>query len=351
MTGTALARIDRISHAIDVRRADIEGHLGMAVKFERFKHTTLEAFRREPKLHDCDEKSAFEAIMRAANDRCPVDGQFAAIVPFFDSKTKKLTAQYMRMRAGDLRVLGEHANVGTITVEIIYEAHYKLLDASGEPYYRAELSPDLKVILKKLPLGTPTGKKLGVACIMRDKKTQQIVGFDEMSVADVERIRNMSRAKNSPAWSGHWDEMAKKTVIRRCAKTVTTLSEEGRRAMERDDDYIDVEATPVTDTTAPVRTLNDAPIDELPALSMDDVAPDAPGEDPFATEEAADLPSRFSAALATCKSDVEMQAVQERFKAEFDKLAPDAPEKKAAAASWNARRKFLAARQPETADA
>lgn len=44
--------------------------------------------------------------------------------------------------------------------------------------------------------------------------------FDVMSVADVDRIRAASPGKDSPAWANHYDEMGKKTVLKRLSKSV-----------------------------------------------------------------------------------------------------------------------------------
>lgn len=45
--------------------------------------------------------------------------------------------------------------------------------------------------------------------------------YEVMSKADVEQCRKSSKAKNSPAWAGFWSEMAKKTVLRRLAKSIS----------------------------------------------------------------------------------------------------------------------------------
>lgn len=44
--------------------------------------------------------------------------------------------------------------------------------------------------------------------------------YEVMSKDDVEKCRKSSKAKNSPAWSQFWTEMAKKTVIRRLCKSL-----------------------------------------------------------------------------------------------------------------------------------
>jgi recombinational DNA repair protein RecT len=82
MTGTALALVEKMGHMVDTRKTDIVSHLGSIEKYERFRTTFLEAVRREAKIAQCDPASTLDAVMRAANDRLPVDGRYSAIVPF-----------------------------------------------------------------------------------------------------------------------------------------------------------------------------------------------------------------------------------------------------------------------------
>jgi len=46
-----------------------------------------------------------------------------------------------------------------------------------------------------------------------------------MSVADVEKVRQASRAANNGPWVQWWDEMARKTVIRRIAKRLPSSAD------------------------------------------------------------------------------------------------------------------------------
>lgn len=46
------------------------------------------------------------------------------------------------------------------------------------------------------------------------------IQYEVMSRDEVENCRKSSKAKNGPAWSSHYSEMAKKTVIRRLAKSL-----------------------------------------------------------------------------------------------------------------------------------
>ena len=60
------------------------------------------------------------------------------------------------------------------------------------------------------------------------------VQFEVMSRAEIEEVRKTSKAGQSGPWSSHWEEMAKKTVIRRLFKYLP-VSIEAVRAVEADE--------------------------------------------------------------------------------------------------------------------
>jgi recombination protein RecT len=57
------------------------------------------------------------------------------------------------------------------------------------------------------------GKPVGVYCYAKTSDGDVLAGM--MSYEEVESIRAISKAKNSPAWAKHWGEMAKKVLIKR----------------------------------------------------------------------------------------------------------------------------------------
>ena len=60
------------------------------------------------------------------------------------------------------------------------------------------------------------------------------IQFEVMSRSEIEAIRKQSKAGTSGPWVNHWDEMAKKTVIRRLFKYLP-VSIEAARAVEVDE--------------------------------------------------------------------------------------------------------------------
>jgi len=66
-----------------------------------------------------------------------------------------------------------------------------------------------------------------------------------MTTVEVEKVRQSSRAKNATPWTQWWDQMAKKTAIRRLSKRLP-MSTDLDDLIRRDDELHDIEST-VTD--------------------------------------------------------------------------------------------------------
>lgn len=62
------------------------------------------------------------------------------------------------------------------------------------------------------------------------------MSYDVMSKADIENTRKSSKAKNSPAWSNFYSEMAKKTVLRRLCKHIDLDFESAKQRATYDED-------------------------------------------------------------------------------------------------------------------
>ena len=69
------------------------------------------------------------------------------------------------------------------------------------------------------PKAFNNGKMVGVFAVCLYKDGGMV--YEVMSAADVEMCRKSSKAQNSPAWQRFGTEMAKKTVLRRLAKSIS----------------------------------------------------------------------------------------------------------------------------------
>lgn len=103
--------------------------------------------------------------------------------------------------------------------------------------YKLGLDPDIEHIPASV---ADRGKVTHVYAVAKLKGGG--VQFEVMSRAEIEKARASSKSGNSVPWSNHWDEMAKKTVIRRLFKYLP-VSIEAVRAVEIDEKTDRGEAT------------------------------------------------------------------------------------------------------------
>lgn len=203
----------------------------------RFTRIATTAILNDPKLMEADRTSLYSACMRAAQDGLLPDGREAALV-VFSGKNGKI-AQYMPMLAGILKKVRNSGELISLTSNVVYSADQfdYWVDESGEHLTHRPnmLAPD-------------RGKRSGVYAMA--KTTDGGVYIEVMSVAQVEQVRASSRAKDAGPWVSWWDEMSRKTVIRRLSKRLPMSTDLDSLIRADDNLYepVKVEEPPVTVT-------------------------------------------------------------------------------------------------------
>lgn len=184
---------------------------------DRFTRMTLNALQRNPDLLGADRDSLYLAILRAAETGLTPDGKKAAIV-IFNTKVKRQgkevwlpLAQFMPMVSGIVDALGE---MGVF-------CDTEVVCANDAFEYEAGDAP--KIMHKPAKLGQVRGDYIGTYAILR-KNTHTF--REVMDTAQVEQVRAKSKSPNSLGWKDFWSEMARKTVLRRCAKRVPMTQED-----------------------------------------------------------------------------------------------------------------------------
>ncbi len=125
-------------------------------------------------------------------------------VPFRNNKTGETECQFMIGVRGWIKLA---RNAGCfLDAKCVYE--------NDEFKYEYGFEPSLTHI----PAASNRGKLLYVYAIAKDTDGHRYL--EVMSVEDVERIRKVSKAGQSGPWVDWFDEMAKKTVIKRLAKAL-----------------------------------------------------------------------------------------------------------------------------------
>lgn len=256
----ALKPIDEFRNTIHRMGDQIKMALPSHVNADRFTRALMTTLTLNPKLMDCDRPSVLAGVMRAAQDGVIIDGRESALVPF---GTK---AQYMIMVAGVTKRARNSGEISTWAIHAVKE----------NDFFEYELGDNERITHK--PCLTKRGKTIGVYSIVTLKDGEKSRDF--MSVEDVELIRARSRSKDNGPWVTDYDEMCKKTVVRRHSKRLPS-SADLDEVIRRVDEVIDVEhSTSITAPDAPpTPKVRSSRLSKLVAASHTEAPPSAkPGE-------------------------------------------------------------------------
>lgn len=216
--------IEEVKGALIKMEAQFQMVLPPQIPTDRFIRVAQTAIQINPSLLECTRQSLYSACMKAATDGLIPDGREAALVPF------KGTVQYLPMTAGILKKIRNSGELISIGAHIVYagdEFEY-WIDDSGEHIRHV---PDFQ--------NDRTTPKLAYAIA---KTRDGGVYIEVMTKGQIEAVRAVSRAKDAGPWTQWWEEMAKKSVIRRLAKRLP-MSTDVEGMFERDNDNYDFHPT------------------------------------------------------------------------------------------------------------
>jgi recombination protein RecT len=184
------------------------------VSVEKFQRVTMTAIQTDPDLLAADRRSLFGAITRAAQDGLLPDKREGALVIFTNKVKGKngeqdqwiKAVQWMPMVAGILKKVRQSGEISGISAHVVYE---------GDDFIH-RLGDDESIEHNPPKLGQPRGKPVGayaVATLRDGFKIREV-----MDIGQIERVRAVSKTGQWGPWKDWWDEMARKTVIRRLSK-------------------------------------------------------------------------------------------------------------------------------------
>lgn len=189
---------------------EFQAALPPQIPAEKFIRTTLTAIQMNPELLSADRKSLLGSCMKAAQDGLLADGREAALVIFRTKDVPKV--QYMPMVGGVLKKIRNSGELASISANVAYD----------KDHFDYELGDEERIVHKPF-LGEDRGKQIAVYAIAKTK--DGAIYREVMSVTDVEKVRSASKTGKFGPWVDWWDEMAKKTVIRRLAKRLPSSAD------------------------------------------------------------------------------------------------------------------------------
>ena len=202
--------------ASDTFKSQVAMSLPTHMQPDRFARVALTALTRTPKLQDCTRESLLRCLMDCSSLGLEPDGRHAHLIPY--GKDCTLVIDYKGLMA----LARRSGDVAIWRAELVKE-HDAFAWENGKVEHNINWRED-------------RGKAQCVYSYVRFKDGAE--DWEVMTLAEVEAIRKRSRAGSSGPWVTDFDEMAKKTVIRRHSKRLT-LSPEFMDALEKDDDKIE----------------------------------------------------------------------------------------------------------------
>lgn len=200
--GKNVSGLAAFGEMLKARRGSIAQVAASFLTPERVTKIALNAFSRNPALHDCTGESIFRSVLMAAELGLEPGGALgeAHLVPY--GKECTLLVDYKGLE----QLAYRSGQVISINAGCVYDG--------DEWEYEAGLEPKLRHI----PGDTPRdpAKIRRAYCVVKLQNGGII--YDVMTRGEVDAIRARSRAGKSGPWVTDYAEMTKKTVLRRVLK-------------------------------------------------------------------------------------------------------------------------------------
>lgn len=236
-----------------------------AVKPERFRAVLLNAVAKNQDILKCDGRSLQVAVLMCAQDGLIPDGKLAALVPYKNRKKGGiLEATYTPMVQGIISRARELGDVFSVTAACVY---------ANDFWDCNDADPD-HTIHKRAPFGQERGEVVAAYCIFRDNN-RVVLHREVMDRRMIDKIRAKSSKADGSFWNEWFEEMARKTVVRRGSKYLSKISEKLRTIIEREDrDYSAALEPPGREERQSHNPLLEEPDDEVAPRDIGDTDDD-----------------------------------------------------------------------------
>lgn len=205
----AAQRGNTVQALIKKMEGEISRALPSVITTERFTRMVLSAISTTPKLAECDKMTFLAAMMNAAQlglePNTPL-GQ-AYLLPYNNTKMKRMEVQFQLGYKGLIDLAYRSGDVAMVMAQVVYE----------NDTFECEFGIEPK--LRHVPADTNRGKPVKVYAMFRTKAGGY--GFEVMSMEDIRKhAEKYSKSYGSgfSPWKTNFEEMAKKTVLKRCLK-------------------------------------------------------------------------------------------------------------------------------------
>lgn len=213
------------------------------ITVQRFKSVVSWAVMADPLLLSADRVSLFESCLAAANDGLMPDKKEGALV-IYNTKLPKENkkdpdvwikkVQWLPMVRGIITKIYNTGKVKNVSLDLVYGGdHWRYWkDDEGEHYEHIPAEAQNRSIIRLI-----------YASVVMLPEHGGGVFVERLNPDDIEKVRSKSKAKDSGPWVDWWEEMAKKTALKRLAKRLP-IAREIQQVLDRDNNLYDLDARP-----------------------------------------------------------------------------------------------------------
>lgn len=234
-------RQNTLASLIDRQKGEIARALPRHMTPDRLARIATTVMRQNPSLGGASPQSFLGALMTCAQLGLePGPLGHAYLVPFKNGKTNTMDVQFIPGYRGLIELARRSGQVQSVSAHVVREGDE--FDYAYGLEERCHHKPNLGA----------SGKVTHVYAVIRYKDGG--ADFEVMSRGEVEAIRDRSRSSEKGPWVTDWDEMAKKTVLKRLLKRAP-MSVEYQQAVVQDEqvrrdisiDALDIPDEPTSD--------------------------------------------------------------------------------------------------------
>lgn len=203
--GLMMANQKTVMGLLEQMKGEIARCLPSHLTPDRMARIAMTELRKTPKLQECDPMSFIAAIMQASQLGLePGIMGSCYLIPFFNSKLGKYECTFMPGYRGFLDLARRSGQIKSLVARAVYE----------NDVFEYEYGLQESVTHKPAMDERGEIKAVYAVALLKDGGHQ----FEVMSKREIEAVRQKSQGKNAGPWTEYYDEMARKTVVRKLFK-------------------------------------------------------------------------------------------------------------------------------------
>lgn len=203
--GLMMANQKTVMGLLEQMKGEIARCLPSHLTPDRMARIAMTELRKTPKLQECDPMSFIAAIMQASQLGLePGIMGSCYLIPFFNSKLGKFECTFMPGYRGFLDLARRSGQIKSLVARAVYE----------NDVFEYEYGLEERVTHKPAMDERGELKAVYAVALLKDGGHQ----FEVMSKREIEAVRQKSQGKNAGPWTEYYDEMARKTVVRKLFK-------------------------------------------------------------------------------------------------------------------------------------